>query len=109
MSVLVAPPGLSNVVVADTKVGDVRGDEGFYQYREYSAITLAQTKSFEEVWFLFVHGRLPNPVELSEFITTTRALRAIPAELTSLLRTVALAAASVRCSLDYVPFCRPPR
>lgn len=91
MSVLVAPPGLSNVVVADTKVGDVRGDEGFYQYREYSAITLAQTKSFEEVWFLFVHGRLPNPVELSEFITTTRALRAIPAELTSLLRTVALA------------------
>ena len=42
MSVIVAPPGLSNVVVTDTRVGDVRGDEGFYQYRQYSAIELAR-------------------------------------------------------------------
>lgn len=91
MSVMVAPPGLSNVVVADTAIGDVRGDEGFYQYRQYSAIDLARTKTFEEVWFLFVYGRLPDPDELDTFVVTTRALRAIPAELSSLLRTIALA------------------
>lgn len=91
MSVMVAPPGLSNVVVANTAIGDVRGDEGFYQYRQYSAIDLARTKTFEEVWFLFVYGRLPDPDELDAFVVTTRALRAIPAELSSLLRTIALA------------------
>ncbi|PHV66552.1 citrate/2-methylcitrate synthase [Williamsia muralis] len=91
MSVMVAPPGLSNVVVADTAIGDVRGDEGFYQYRQYSAIDLARTKTFEEVWFLFVYGRLPDSDELDTFVATTRALRAIPEELSSLLRTIALA------------------
>lgn len=91
MSMMVAPPGLSNVVVADTKVGDVNGDEGFYQYREYSAIELATSRSFEEVWHLFAYGRLPDPDELAAFCTATRTLRTIPSELTSLLRTVALA------------------
>lgn len=91
MSMMVAPPGLSNVVVADTKVGDVNGDEGFYQYRQYSAIDLATSRSFEEVWHLFVHGRLPDPGELADFRDTVRALRTIPPELTPLLRTVALA------------------
>ncbi|HEY9311133.1 citrate/2-methylcitrate synthase [Williamsia sp.] len=91
MSVIVAPPGLSNVVVTDTRVGDVRGDEGFYQYRQYSAIELARTMSFEKVWYLFVYGELPDASELAEFVTLTRSLRAIPDELGSLLRTVALA------------------
>ena len=91
MSVIVAPPGLSNVVVTDTRVGDVRGDEGFYQYRQYSAIELARTMSFEEVWYLFVHGKLPDSSELADFVTLTRSLRTIPDELGSLLRTVALA------------------
>jgi citrate synthase len=91
MSVMIAPPGLSNVVVADTAIGDVRGDEGFYQYRQYSAIDLAKTKTFEEVWYLFVYGRLPDADELAGFVASTRALRSIPTELSSLLRTVALA------------------
>ena len=37
------PKGLEGVVVADTTVGDVRGLEGFYHYRQYSAVDLAQT------------------------------------------------------------------
>ena len=36
------PRGLKGVVVADTEVGDVRGTEGFYHYRQYSAIDLAE-------------------------------------------------------------------
>ena len=37
------PKGLEGVVVADTTVGDVRGLEGFYHYRQYSAVDLAKT------------------------------------------------------------------
>src|SRR5918994_5605656 len=36
-----APPGLEGVIVAETEVGDVRGQEGFYHYRQYSAVELA--------------------------------------------------------------------
>ncbi|WP_416978260.1 hypothetical protein [Streptomyces sp. T028] len=33
-ALLDAPSGLAGVVVADTEVGDVRGREGFYHYRQ---------------------------------------------------------------------------
>jgi citrate synthase len=39
---LEAPKGLEGVVVAETTVGDVRGQEGFYHYRQYSAVELAE-------------------------------------------------------------------
>ncbi|GAA3705109.1 citrate/2-methylcitrate synthase [Gordonia hankookensis] len=90
MDTLIAPEGLANVVVADTEIGDVRGDEGFYHYREHSAIDLARTRTFEEVWYLFVHGTLPTRDELSRFRSATAPLAALPDELTGLLRTVAL-------------------
>ena len=35
------PRGLEGVVVAETSVGDVRGQEGFFHYRQYSATELA--------------------------------------------------------------------
>ena len=37
--VLDAPRGLEGVVVAETDVGDVRGLEGFYHYRQYAPST----------------------------------------------------------------------
>lgn len=55
------PRGLAGVVVTDTRVGDVRGIEGFYHYRQYSAVELARTRGFEDVWHLLVHGALPDP------------------------------------------------
>ncbi len=51
-----AARGLAGVVVADTAVSDVRGAEGFYQYRDRSAIELAETVSFEDAWQLLVTG-----------------------------------------------------
>ncbi len=89
-AVLIAPPGLANVVVADTEIGDVRGDEGFYHYREYSAVELARAHTFEEVWFLFVHGHLPDRAELDRFVARTRQLRAIPDEVVGILETSAV-------------------
>ncbi|NJC21426.1 citrate synthase [Arthrobacter pigmenti] len=54
------PRGLANVVVAETKLGEVRGQEGFYTYRQYSAVELARTRSVEEVWCLLLRGSLPD-------------------------------------------------
>ena len=38
------PRGLKGVIVADTALGDVRGLEGFYHYRQYSAPELAASR-----------------------------------------------------------------
>src|SRR5688500_12420199 len=53
-----APPGLEGVIVAETQVGDVRGLEGFYHYRQYSAVELAAARSLEDIWFLLFEGHL---------------------------------------------------
>src|SRR4051812_8221961 len=44
------PRGLKGVVVTETAVGDVRGAEGFFHYRQYSAVELAQQRTLEDVW-----------------------------------------------------------
>ena len=62
-----APPGLAGVAVAETSIGDVRGEEGFYHYRGYDATRLADTCSFEQVWHLLLRGSLPDAEELRRF------------------------------------------
>ncbi|KAA0021430.1 citrate/2-methylcitrate synthase [Antrihabitans cavernicola] len=91
MDVLEAPRGLNNVVVTQTSIGDVRGEEGFYHYRQYSAIDLAKSCSFEDVWFLFVEGRLPDADERERFLAEIAPLRELPEEVLPALRAVALA------------------
>ena len=61
-------PGLEGVIVADTTVGDVRGLEGFYHYREYSAVELADKRRLEDVWFLLFEGHLPSAAERESFL-----------------------------------------
>jgi len=85
------PPGLRNVVVATTGLGDVRGDEGFYHYRQYSAIKLAQSKTMEDVWFLFLEGRLPDDAERARFTEEVAALRVLPTEVSAALPAIAAA------------------
>ncbi len=83
------PPGLNGVAVADTTIGDVRGDEGFYHYRQYDATELARTCTFEDVWFLFAERRLPNPDELTSFRTNIADRRFVPDQLRPLMEAVA--------------------
>ncbi|MPY92994.1 MAG: citrate synthase [Acidimicrobiia bacterium] len=79
-STLVVPPGLRGVVVTDTAIGDVRGEEGRYHYRQYDAVRLAEARSFEDVWFLLREGRLPDGAEQAAFAATVaRARRLDPA------------------------------
>ncbi|QWF76934.1 citrate/2-methylcitrate synthase [Amycolatopsis sp. CA-230715] len=85
------PPGLRNVVVTTTELGDVRGREGFYHYRQYSAIDLAKSKTFEDVWFFFLEGRLPSEAERAEFVREVAPLRHLPDEVRAALPNIALA------------------
>jgi citrate synthase len=86
-----APRGLAGVVVTDTRIGDVRGLEGFYHYRQYSAVDLARTRGFEAVWHLLVHGELPDAEQSAAFAAETAALRRLPGEVRAALPAIAAA------------------
>ncbi|QQM40355.1 citrate synthase/methylcitrate synthase [Streptomyces liliifuscus] len=85
------PRGLAGVVVTDTVLGDVRGVEGFYHYRQYSAVDLARTRGFEDVWHLLVHGELPDATQRSAFLARTAELRRLPVEVRAVLPAIAAA------------------
>ncbi|MBK3641208.1 citrate synthase/methylcitrate synthase [Streptomyces sp. MBT33] len=85
------PRGLAGVVVTDTSIGDVRGLEGFYHYRQYSAVELARSRGFEDVWHLMVHGELPDAARREAFVAETVALRRLPDEVRAVLPAIAAA------------------
>ena len=86
---LVAPPGLKNVIVADTSIGEVRGDEGFYHYRQYDATDLASRLSFEECAYLLLDDHLPDAAELAVFRAEIAARQTIPDSVAALLPAIA--------------------
>ncbi|MBG7699151.1 citrate synthase/methylcitrate synthase [Streptomyces sp. MC1] len=89
-----APRGLAGVVVTETEIGDVRGREGFYHYRQYPAVDLARTRSFEDVWHLLVHGNLPDARRGAAFAAETAALRGLPDDVRAALPAIAAAGRS---------------
>ncbi|MFJ6796956.1 citrate synthase/methylcitrate synthase [Streptomyces sp. NPDC091268] len=106
------PRGLAGVVVTDTRLGDVRGREGFYHYRQYSAVELAATRGFEDVWHLMFRGALPTgTAERDAFAAEIAPLRRLPedvrAALPALARASALAGplAGLRTALSLLGAC----
>ncbi|MBW8824890.1 MAG: citrate synthase/methylcitrate synthase [Acidobacteria bacterium] len=83
------PKGLKGLAVADTEVGDVRGDEGFYHYRQYSAVELAEKRTFEDVWYLLLEGELPDEERRRQFMREVAPLRTVPRAIEPLLDEVA--------------------
>ena len=87
---IVAPPGLKGVIVADTSVGDVRGVEGFYHYRQYSAVDLAEQCPLEDVWRLMIDGSLPTTlVERARFTQEVSLLSTAPESVLAVLPAIA--------------------
>jgi citrate synthase len=80
------PRGLKGVAAAETRIGDVRGGEGFYHYGAYNATRLARERSLEEAWFLVRSGRLPDAAELAGFTQSVAAHRAIPQDVVAALQ-----------------------
>jgi citrate synthase len=83
------PKGLEGVEVAATEISDVRGKEGFYHYRQYDAIALAENRTLEDVWYLLYEGELPGRAQRRAFLEETRALRGIPDDVNELLPAIA--------------------
>ncbi|MFF3275289.1 citrate synthase/methylcitrate synthase [Streptomyces chrestomyceticus] len=88
-----APRGLAGVIVTETELGDVRGGEGFYHYRQYSAVELAQSRTFEDVWHLMLRGYLPDAEQRAAFQAETVALRHLPGAVRDALPGIARASA----------------
>lgn len=77
------------MVAAETAIGAVDGDRGFFHYGEHDATVLARSRSFEEVWFLVREGRLPTAAELAVFRSRVAGLRRVPPALLGLIEPVA--------------------
>ncbi len=99
-----APAGLKGVAVAKTAVGSVRGEQGFYHYRQYDATALARSCSVEQVWGLLLDGQLhDNPDALAGQIGLARVLPKAAA--TQLLATRNLSPQQALCAV--LPFVLP--
>ncbi len=96
------PAGLNGVIAADTTIGAVHGDEGFFHYGPHDAAALARTRSFEEVWYLVRSGQLPDEAELAAFRAEVASHRSVPTELLDLLRVVAATEATALSKLRSV-------
>lgn len=77
---LVAPPGLKGLVVADTTVGSVRGEEGFFHYRDHDAVEIARHQTFEAATGLLLDGALPAASEEASVRSAMAAQRRVDAE-----------------------------
>jgi citrate synthase len=70
--------GLEGIIAAETRIGDVRGQEGVLLYCGYDINELAGKTSYEEVIHLLWHNRLPTQAELQKLTTALRAERELP-------------------------------
>jgi citrate synthase len=74
----VVSKGLEGIVAAETRIGDVRGQEGQLIYCGYDINELAGKVTYEEVVHLLWHNRLPTECELQQLTTALRAERELP-------------------------------
>ncbi|GBC63370.1 citrate (Si)-synthase [Desulfonema ishimotonii] len=79
--------GLRGVTIASTRISDVNGKEGKLVYRGYLVKDLAEGASFEEVIYLLLYEKMPNREELASLKADLAAVRALPGEIISALRT----------------------
>jgi citrate synthase len=85
-----APKGLKGLVVGTTAVGDVRGEQGFFHYRQYDATELARTRSFSDVAALVLDGALPADADTSRaFAREFAQARILPESVLAALPAVA--------------------
>jgi citrate synthase len=81
--------GLGGIVAASTRLSHVDGEAGKLTLAGYAVEDLAPRASFEEVAYLFLHGRLPGRSELVEFAHGLAARRALPRAAVEVLREAA--------------------
>jgi citrate synthase len=83
--------GLEGVLVAESELSYIDGDEGKLVYRGYTIEDLARGASYEEVLYLLWHGRLPNREELDAFSEEMTAHRELDDDVLDLVADLAAA------------------
>ena len=78
--------GLEDVVAATSAICEVDGKEGRLLYYGIDVKDLAAHSSFEETVYLLWHGRLPTRDELARLHEQLSTERALPAEVSRMLR-----------------------
>ena len=69
--------GLEGVLVAESELSEIDGDEGRLIYRGYGIEDLAKHASYEEVIYLLWYGELPDAEELDSFTDSMVAERSV--------------------------------
>ncbi|MFB3905096.1 MAG: citrate synthase/methylcitrate synthase [Acidobacteriota bacterium] len=70
--------GLEGIVAASTRLSHVDGEAGRLILAGYPVEELAPAASFEEVAYLFLNGRIPQPAEQAQFAQELAKRRRLP-------------------------------
>src|SRR5205823_504326 len=84
-----AAEGLEGVVVTSTRLSHVDGEAGRLTLAGYAVEDLAPQAAFEDVAYLFLHGRLPQPAERVRFAGDLARRRTLAPAVVTVLRDAA--------------------
>jgi len=70
--------GLEGLIVGETDIGYVDGKNGQLVYRGHDVVELSLNRSFEEVMYLILYGKLPNRIELDKWDQELKSWRNPP-------------------------------
>lgn len=77
--------GLAGISAGETALCTVGKEGAGLTYRGYDIYDLAENATFEEVAYLLLRGKLPNKIELDNYIARLKTLRDLPAQLKTVL------------------------
>jgi 2-methylcitrate synthase len=76
---------LSGVVAGNTAICTVGRSGNDLHYRGYDILDIADNCDFEEIAYLLIHGKLPNPAELAVYKRGLRGMRGLSSRLRAVL------------------------
>jgi 2-methylcitrate synthase len=80
--------GLAGIIAGNTAIATVGKEGKGLTYRGYSIYDLAEHSTFEEVAYLLICGRLPTRGELNDYKARLVSLRALPAQVKTVLEQI---------------------
>jgi len=76
---------LSGVVAGNTAICTVGRTGNDLHYRGYDILDIAESCEFEEISYLLIHGKLPNPAELAAYKRRLQGMRGLSPRLRAVL------------------------
>ena len=76
---------LSGVIAGNTAICTVGRTGNDLHYRGYDILDIAETCEFEEIAYLLIHEKLPNPAELAAYKRRLKGLRGLSPRMRSIL------------------------